>query len=85
MGSTIKMFILSLLFKGLFLQAPCQISYLYFSIRLDLAFMVSKLKGVKSKSVVTAILNLYIKKFESYAEISNNNNIFDLTLLKWLN
>ena len=85
MGPTFKTFILSLIFKGLFLQSPCQISYLYVLIRFDLTFMVSKLKAVKSKSVVTAIFHLYIKKFTSYSEVSNNNNIFDLTLLKRLN
>ena len=78
------MFILSLILKGLFLQVPYQIFYLYLLIRFDLTFMVSKLKGLKSKSVVTAILHLYISKFTSYSEISNNNNIFDITLLKWL-
>ena len=45
MGPTSKMFILSLIFKGLFLQAPSQISYLYFLIRFD-GFQV---KGGKIK------------------------------------
>ena len=63
MGPTFKMFILSLIFKGLFLQAPCQISYLYFLIRFDLAFMVSKLKGINSKSVDSYLAFVYQKKY----------------------
>jgi hypothetical protein len=38
--------------------------------------MVSKLKGVKSKSIVTAILHLYIKRFTSYSEVSKKENKF---------
>ena len=72
-------------FERIFLQVPYQIFHLYLLIRFDLTFMVSKLKGVKSKSFVTAILHLYIKMFTSYYEVSNNNDIFDLTLLKRLN
>ena len=82
MGLTFKMFILSLIFKGLFLQAPYKISYLYFLIRFDLTFMVSKLKGIKLKSILTAVLHFYIKKCTSYSEVSNSNTIFDLILLK---
>ena len=44
MGPTFKMFILSLIFKGLFLQSPCQISYLYVLIRFNLSFMVFQVK-----------------------------------------